>query len=76
MLNRLLIQLGMGWASGVKLFEWLLQAKNFHGVYQDPTTYVQVPLQVAAEREIARYYFQKVPFMLVAAQPSVSAGLC
>lgn len=31
--------------------------KNFHGVFQNPTTYVQVPLQVAAEREIARHYF-------------------
>ena len=34
--------------------------KNFHGVFQNPTTYVQVPLQVAAEREIARHYFSLV----------------
>jgi len=38
----------------------LTQAKNFHGTYQDPTLYVQTPLQVAAEREAARYYFQQV----------------
>lgn len=34
-----------------------LQALNFHGVYLDPNLEIQVPLQVAAEREIARSYF-------------------
>ena len=37
-----------------------VQVKSFHGVFQHPTTYIQAPLQVAAEREIARYYFRKV----------------
>ena len=32
----------------------------FHGIYQDPTKYIQVPLQIAAEREITRYYFRQV----------------
>ena len=40
------------------------QAKSFHGSYEDPTLHIQVPLQVAAEREIARYYFRKVDSML------------
>ncbi len=36
------------------------QAKVFHGMYENPMAFIQVPLQVAAEREITRYYYQKV----------------
>ncbi len=45
----------------------LPQARNFHGKFQDPNTYVQVPLQVAAEREIARSYFASIPGRQLAA---------
>ena len=37
------------------------QVKFFRGEYQDLNFFSQVPMQVAAEREIARLYFEKVP---------------
>ncbi len=37
-----------------------LQVKFFKNSFQDPTFFAQVPMQVAAEREIARYYWQQV----------------
>jgi hypothetical protein len=33
----------------------LLQVKYFKGQFQDPNTFVQLPLQSAVHREIARY---------------------
>jgi len=45
------------------------QTKSFHGSYEDPTLHIQVPLQVAAEREIARRYFQQVTHI---PQPTVA----
>lgn len=38
-----------------------LQARAFHGTYLDPNLEIQIPLQVAAEREIARSYFAAAP---------------
>ena len=35
------------------------QVKFFRGNFQDPTFYYNVPLQVATEREITRYYWQQ-----------------
>jgi hypothetical protein len=37
------------------------QARNFHGTYLDPNLEIQIPLQVAAEREITRSYFAAAP---------------
>jgi ABC-type multidrug transport system ATPase subunit len=36
-------------------------ARNFHGTYLDPNLEIQIPLQVAAEREITRSYFAAAP---------------
>ncbi|KFM23420.1 ABC transporter A family member 2 [Auxenochlorella protothecoides] len=48
--------------NGSSGMDFLLQinstVKLFRGLYQDPTFFSQVPLQVAAEREIARYLWQ------------------
>lgn len=44
-----------------------MQARNFHGMWLDPNTEIQVPLQVAAEREIARSYFAAQPGRTLAA---------
>ena len=38
-----------------------LQARAFHGTYLDPNLEIQIPLQVAAEREITRSYFAAGP---------------
>lgn len=38
-----------------------MQARAFHGTYLDPNLEIQIPLQVAAEREIARSYFAAAP---------------
>ena len=59
---RLLVKcaLSPGTPAGKPTSYVFMQAKNFHGNYQDPTLYVQTPLQVAAEREVARYYFEQV----------------
>ena len=35
-----------------------MQAKYFKGYYQDPNMFVQIPLQSAVQREIARYFLQ------------------
>jgi hypothetical protein len=40
-----------------------LQSKFFKEVYQNPDTFATLPLQVAVERELARYYFQQVRFV-------------
>ncbi len=37
------------------------QSRNFHGTYLDPNLEIQIPLQVAAEREITRSYFAAAP---------------
>ncbi len=34
--------------------------RTFKGLYQSPTFWSEVPIQVAAEREIARYNFAQV----------------
>jgi hypothetical protein len=37
-----------------------LQVKYFRGSFQDPVFFSQVPVQVAVEREIARWYWKQV----------------
>lgn len=38
----------------------LLQSKSFKGTFQDPNKFVQLPLQSAVHREIARYQLKQV----------------
>lgn len=38
----------------------VLQVRTFKGLFQDRTFWSEVPIQVAAEREIVRYNFQQV----------------
>jgi len=40
----------------------ILQVRTFKGLYQSTTFWSEVPIQVAAEREIARYNFAQVCF--------------
>ncbi len=38
----------------------MAQVKFFKGTYQDPNTFVQLPLQSAVQREIARFFMNLV----------------
>jgi len=55
---------------------YVLQANmstlNFHGEYQDPNLYIQVPLQVATERALAQLYYRREGRTLAAADWNVA----